>query len=68
MKPVDLFEYQIRNSARLGQIVLDPFGGSLRRGDRRPANGPAGPRDGTRRQVRRRDPPPLGGTGPRGGL
>jgi len=28
MKPVDLFEYQIRNSSRLEQIVLDPFGGS----------------------------------------
>jgi site-specific DNA-methyltransferase (adenine-specific) len=28
MKPVDLFECQIRNSARKGAIVLDPFGGS----------------------------------------
>jgi site-specific DNA-methyltransferase (adenine-specific) len=28
MKPVALFEYQIRNSSRPDQIVLDPFGGS----------------------------------------
>ncbi|NLF32047.1 MAG: DNA modification methylase [Planctomycetes bacterium] len=28
MKPVDLFEHQIRNSARRGALVLDPFGGS----------------------------------------
>jgi len=28
MKPVDLFEYQIRNSARRGELILDPFAGS----------------------------------------
>ncbi len=28
MKPVDLFEYQIRNSARKGAVVLDSFAGS----------------------------------------
>ena len=28
MKPVDLFEFQVRNSARRGEVVLDPFGGS----------------------------------------
>ena len=28
MKPVELFAYQIRNSARRGGIVLDPFSGS----------------------------------------
>jgi len=28
MKPVALFEYQVRNSTRFGQRVLDPFGGS----------------------------------------
>lgn len=28
MKPVALFEYQMRNSSRRGEVVLDPFGGS----------------------------------------
>lgn len=28
MKPVPLFRYQIENSSKRGQIVLDPFGGS----------------------------------------
>jgi DNA modification methylase len=28
MKPVVLYEYQMRNSARTGEAVLDPFGGS----------------------------------------
>ena len=28
MKPVDLFRYQIENSTKTGQIVLDTFGGS----------------------------------------
>lgn len=28
MKPVDLFEYQIRNSSKKGDIILDLFGGS----------------------------------------
>lgn len=28
MKPVALFRYQIENSSKRGQIVLDPFGGS----------------------------------------
>ncbi len=28
MKPVALFEYLIRNSAKAGQVVLDPFAGS----------------------------------------
>ena len=28
MKPVALFEYLVRNSAKAGQVVLDPFAGS----------------------------------------
>lgn len=28
MKPVPLFRYQIENSSKRGQVVLDPFGGS----------------------------------------
>lgn len=28
MKPVDLFQYQITNSSKLGDIILDTFGGS----------------------------------------
>jgi DNA modification methylase len=28
MKLVSLFEYQVRTSSRVGQLVLDPFGGS----------------------------------------
>lgn len=28
MKPVELFEYQINNSSKAGDIVLDLFGGS----------------------------------------
>ena len=28
MKPVKLLALQIRNSSRMGEIVLDPFGGS----------------------------------------
>jgi site-specific DNA-methyltransferase (adenine-specific) len=28
MKPVDLFQYQLENSSKPGQIVLDSFGGS----------------------------------------
>lgn len=28
MKPVELFEYQIKNSTKGGDIVLDGFGGS----------------------------------------
>ena len=28
MKPVELFQYQIENSTKPGQIVLDSFGGS----------------------------------------
>jgi site-specific DNA-methyltransferase (adenine-specific) len=28
MKPVSLFEYQIKNNTRAGDIVLDSFGGS----------------------------------------
>jgi DNA modification methylase len=28
MKPVDLFQYQITNSSKPGDIILDTFGGS----------------------------------------
>lgn len=28
MKPVGLFDYQIRNSSKSGDIILDPFAGS----------------------------------------
>ena len=28
MKPIELFSYQIQNSSRIGDVILDSFGGS----------------------------------------
>lgn len=68
MKPVKLFAYQMRNSSRKGETVLDPFGGSGTSVIAARADGPQVPVHGARPALLRRDHNEMGEhDGPRGG-